>query len=260
MFLHIFIHPYKLPRMKTKSSPRPDAAPSSPRKSRRAADTPGTRQLLLEHGRKLVLETGLRGLSVRALAAGAGVNLGSFVYHFGTREQFISELVELWYQPIYAQIRQAVLEGEYPCSLLRLRAVLRQLIELMSLNAPFVRHLLADALAGEASAHAFLISLRERHPKLVLELMAKAQAEGSVVQELPVHLLLFVMSAVQAPVMIAGTLQGKQWVPLPAQFFLQLVQDPTASLRRLDWALLGICSADGRQQLENQRQSSDLIS
>ena len=36
---------------------------------------------------------GLRGLTVRELAAAAEVNLGSFVYHFGNRDAFIDELV-----------------------------------------------------------------------------------------------------------------------------------------------------------------------
>ena len=55
-----------------------------------------TRQLLLDQGLLLVASKGLRGLTVRELAARSGVNLGSFVYHFGQRERFIAELVERW--------------------------------------------------------------------------------------------------------------------------------------------------------------------
>ena len=52
-----------------------------------------TRQKLLDTGLAIATEKGLRGLTVRELAAAAEVNLGSFVYHFGNRDAFIDELV-----------------------------------------------------------------------------------------------------------------------------------------------------------------------
>ena len=61
-----------------------------------------TRQLLLEQGLRLCREKGLRGIKVRELAAAADVNLGSFVHHFGNRERFLDELVELWYAPVFS--------------------------------------------------------------------------------------------------------------------------------------------------------------
>jgi len=64
-----------------------------------------TRELLLQSGLVLVELKGLRGLTVRELAAHANVNLGSFVYHFRNRDSFLAELVEIWYQPMYQQLR-----------------------------------------------------------------------------------------------------------------------------------------------------------
>ncbi len=65
-----------------------------------------TRQKLLDTGLAIATEKGLRGLTVRELAAAAEVNLGSFVYHFGNRDAFIDELVELWYAPSMTSSRR----------------------------------------------------------------------------------------------------------------------------------------------------------
>ena len=51
-----------------------------------------TRQKLLDTGLAIATDKGLRGLTVRELAAAAEVNLGTFVYHFGNRDAFIDEL------------------------------------------------------------------------------------------------------------------------------------------------------------------------
>ena len=65
-----------------------------------------TRQKLLDTGLAIAADKGLRGLTVRELAAAAEVNLGTFVYHFGNRDAFIDELVELWYAPLYDELRR----------------------------------------------------------------------------------------------------------------------------------------------------------
>ena len=85
-----------------------------------------TRLLLLEQGLRLCREKGLRGIKVRELAAAAGVNLGSFVYHFGNRERFLDELVELWYAPMLATISQATQAQDHPSAFAHLQAVLEQ--------------------------------------------------------------------------------------------------------------------------------------
>ena len=53
-----------------------------------------TREHLLNTGAMIVGESGLRALTVRGLSLRAGTNTGSFVYHFGNREAFLTELLE----------------------------------------------------------------------------------------------------------------------------------------------------------------------
>ena len=64
-----------------------------------------TREHLLNTGAMIVGESGLRALTVRGLSLRAGTNTGSFVYHFGNREAFLTELLERWYEPLFTGIR-----------------------------------------------------------------------------------------------------------------------------------------------------------
>lgn len=200
-----------------------------------------TRQLLLEQGLRLCREKGLRGIKVRELAAAADVNLGSFVHHFGNRERFLDELVELWYAPVFSTISQAAHAQEHPSAFARLQATLEQIVTLVAENAELISHLLADALAGEPAAQRFALSLPGRHPKLLLELIAAAQAEGELPATEPHQLLLFIMSTLGGPLLLAsGPLQECHWLPPQAKPLITWMADPQAARQRLQWALQGI--------------------
>lgn len=71
--------------------------PRRPTKQR--SSPPDSRQKLLTCGRQIIERNGVRGLTVRGVATRAKVNLGTFVYHFGTREAFVAEVLESWYAP-----------------------------------------------------------------------------------------------------------------------------------------------------------------
>lgn len=212
--------------------------------------TANTRQLLLETGLSLAASKGLRGLTVREVASSAGVNLGSFVYHFGNREAFIQELVELWYAPVFAQLRQTAqggdavdpVAGKPPSAFVRLQAVLQQLLSLISQNAPFVRHMLMDAMAGEEAARRFLGELPNRHPKLILALLVQAQMEGSVAAGDPLQMMIFIMMGCGVPLLVASSLQG-DWLPPQILLIKSLMADPQAAQQRLQWALKGLAGS-----------------
>lgn len=66
---------------------------NSPRKSK-ASDDPGTRQRALDAAEHLFVTLGYEGTSLRAVAGRAGVNLGSIVYHFETKEGLFRALCQ----------------------------------------------------------------------------------------------------------------------------------------------------------------------
>jgi AcrR family transcriptional regulator len=55
------------------------------------ADT--TKQSLLNAAKRLVLERGYAGASVREITAASGTNLGAVNYHFGSREKLLNEAI-----------------------------------------------------------------------------------------------------------------------------------------------------------------------
>src|SRR5580658_4405594 len=99
-----------------------------------------TRDRLLASGHRAVIKHGLRGLTVREVAAGANANLGSFVYHFGTRDAFVEELIERWYGPLLARINEAVAEDGRPLG--RLRSAILQLVDFSVDNDVFMGRIL----------------------------------------------------------------------------------------------------------------------
>ena len=200
-----------------------------------------TRQKLLDTGLAIAADKGLRGLTVRELAAAAEVNLGTFVYHFGNRDAFIDELVELWYAPLYDELKTVAAKGTYPCALATFEATMEALIGLVARQRSFINHLFGDALAAQR----FLLSLPRRHPLLLIEQVRTAQAEGSLVAGHPLQLMIFIMGSVGLPLVIAGSGRQLGWLPPEAAPFLSQIDNPEAARQRLAWALRGLRRTEG---------------
>lgn len=198
-----------------------------------------TRQILLDTGRDIVREVGLRRLTVRGVSQRASVNPGSFVYHFGSREAFIDELIEGWYAPLFAKLLLETKTETDPVN--RVRSLVLQLVRFLEDNGAFVNHLFMDAMAGEAGARRFLASVPQRHPKLLLEALRHAQTQGLIVVGDPLHMLVFIMASVGLPmVLVHGVLGQMDKTDERSRRLVRLVLEPDAAEQRLDWALKGI--------------------
>jgi TetR/AcrR family transcriptional repressor of nem operon len=198
-----------------------------------------TRQLLLNTGMQIARESGLRKLTVRGLAARAGVNPGGFVYHFGSRDAFLSELIETWYQPLFAELQLSADSNNPP--ILRLRIMVLQLIDFCLEHRGFVTHLLQDAAAGEAAVGQFLQKLEQRHPLLLVQTIRAAQQAGQIVCRHPVQILMFLMAPIGGPLLLVEMASGlaglpEEWLALCASYANQREQ----IAERLDWALKGL--------------------
>jgi AcrR family transcriptional regulator len=214
----------------------PRQRPKSARTARDAAVAPtdtNTRDRLLNTGLRLARDRGLKALSVRAAAAAAEVNLGSFVYHFGTRDSFVYELVERWYAPLFADLQ---LSAAGPDSL---RAVVLQLARWVAANGHFLALLLRDAAAGEAGVQRFLATLDQRHIALLLGLIQQGQREGRLRTADPTLQLMFLMGSLVLPILMVQGLQDMGPKAFVAKL-QQLAADPQAIETRLDWALRGL--------------------
>ena len=194
---------------------------------------------MLACGRRIVARSGVRGLTVRGVALQAKVNLGTFVYHFGTRDDFIAELMESWYAPLYAQLLDVTVDESLP-PLQRLRRFMLRLAAFMADNRKFVRHLFLDAAGGEQQAIRFIRSMVGRHPLLGFRLVREAQAAGELRAGDPVKLGTVLFGATLFPTILLGLVMPDNLLAADIQPFLHDVFQPQAIEARLDLVLAGL--------------------
>jgi AcrR family transcriptional regulator len=198
-----------------------------------------TRQQLLEHGLSVVMEKGLRGLTVRGLCQQMGANPGTFVYHFGNRERFATEVLEHWYAPLLQQVQAGFEQGGAPIA--RLEAMLRQLLGYLSINGKMIAQMALDAAAGEAAAITFMKGLAPRHPRLMLQCIVEAQQSNALTRAAPEHQLMFLMSALGVPMVAQQLLGGNDVLPdMMRHALATFAIDPQYIEQRLQWALRGL--------------------
>lgn len=204
-----------------------------------------TRDRLLRAGMALARRGGLRAVTVRAVAAAAEANLGTFVYHFGSRDAFVTELIERWYAPLFRRLQLSADDG--PDALAALRRTVLQLIAWLIDNRRFVARLALDAAAGEPAVRRFLRGLDARHPALLHTLVLRAQQQGGLREGDAWHQLLFLMSTLALPLLMFHLAGAATDVPLLLRQLAAYTTDPVQVRTRLDWALRGLapCAASG---------------
>ena len=134
---------------------------------------------------------GCAPLTVRGLSLRAGTNTGSFVYHFGNREAFLTELLERWYEPLFTGIRTHA--NIHLPAFEKLEAILGDVMEFLLRHGQFIAQLVLDALAGEQAAIRFISGIHTRHPLVLLETIREAQQEGSVLMGDPMNILIYLV-------------------------------------------------------------------
>lgn len=194
---------------------------------------------MLVAGRSIIAAEGFGALTVRRLASEAGANLGTFVYHFKTRDAFVKELIEAWYAPVFSRITLAVDARGRPLERLR-RAVL-QLIDFGVDQEVFLARLLVAATAGEPAARRFVGSIAARHPRLLIKLIRAAQADRTLVRDNPLQILMFLAASVGLPRLLTTAWQGPPLFNAALSANLsRIARDRDRIVQRLDWALRGL--------------------
>ena len=196
-------------------------------------------RLLLAAGRELYPATGTAGLSVRKVVARANVNLGMFHYHFRTKDAFVRQVLQAAYEEMFANLELAA-SAKAPRT--ALRAALNVLGRFGRDNAPLLRRLVADALAGEPLAVEFLRSNMPRHIGVILGLVAAGQRQRVLRRMAPQQALAFLAGSVAAPIVVVGAIVERALVPGVTSDLAALVASDDAIAERVDCALAGIAS------------------
>lgn len=138
---------------------------------------------LLEAGIEEIKRVGVRGLSVRAVCARAGVNIRMLNYYFGTKDDFIRLLLTKTYEHFFHILKASVQEGGSPLE--RLERALRITVSFTVNNREITRSLWMDANAGEPLVQELVQQSFPSHSRLMFSLLYEAWKEGALRQDIP---------------------------------------------------------------------------
>jgi AcrR family transcriptional regulator len=156
---------------------------------------------LIDTARRMLPETGLTGLSVRAVARRARVNLGMFHYHFKSKKAFQRRVLQETYEDFFAVFSAAAGGPGRPRE--RLRRLLVAAARFARDNRVLFTLMLRELLNAQPEMAAFAKKNFPRHAAVVTRLMEECRREGSV-RDLPAPaLVVFAMPAMGLPNLVA---------------------------------------------------------
>lgn len=204
-------------------------------------DATNTEEALLTAGRAVILESGFSGLSLRRVAAKAGVNLGMFPYLFGTKDAFVRRVAQRMYDEFFRGFALDTGRDEPPLANLR-----RGLIRFGRFSRDHRRlalSLLMDAAGGHALGRKFILDNGPRHGRVLVGLIRACQRAGTLVRvPLPVAMM-HCMGAVAAPHLMLSAAESAG-LPLPLRLLKPWIErvalSDEAIARRVDLALAGL--------------------
>ena len=186
-------------------------------------------------------ELGCAALSIRRVAEAAGVNPAMVHYHFGSKDAFLRALLQQHYEEMFSALS---LTSQGTGDVMeRLAAALLGIARFVREHRPLVVRVWADAQDGEAVAVDFLRANAPRHLAVLMALVQDAVAQGSLPQQPFMTRFSFLMGAVVAPLLLVGGMQRINAIPAGLEGAVEAeVLSDTALMRRIEWALLALCS------------------
>ncbi|UOO83014.1 TetR/AcrR family transcriptional regulator [Uruburuella testudinis] len=190
------------------------------------------RAQLIAAGLKLYPQYGYAKLSVRLLAAEAGVSPGMFHHVFASKDAFVAEVLVHQYQRTFGRLTLSGADTED--AFLHLREILRQQVRCLRDNLDWVQRAFADSGEGVAVVRDFWHRhFQERHEQL-MALLNRCRALPVSEQ---VHRLAYLLGAVGAPMVIGTRMREMDVLPADLGAYMSEIIEDAAIDRRIDWAL-----------------------
>jgi AcrR family transcriptional regulator len=159
---------------------------------------------LLAAGSELFPVHGCAGITIRQVADAAGVNIGMFHYHFGSREAFLRALLQQAYEGMFSHLTLETGRQLEPVA--ALRSAFRVIGRFARENRRFIVRVMADALSGEVVARDFMRENMPRHLGLIRGLLAEGQRRGAIRAMAPQQALAFCVGAIGSPILLGGAI------------------------------------------------------
>jgi AcrR family transcriptional regulator len=145
------------------------------------ADEAGRRGQILRESARLFREKGFDGTSVRDIAAATGLQSGSWVYHFKTKQDILAAVMEEGLQQALERIEAIGHQRLAPRA--RFRALLRTHIDtLLGPGQDFIPVLLYEWRSLEAAARPRIVELQRRYEAVWDAVIAALQKSGEWAQ------------------------------------------------------------------------------
>jgi AcrR family transcriptional regulator len=166
-----------------------------------ARPSSGTDIKLKDAGRRLLLEKGITGLSVREACRLAGVNTGMFHYYFGSKEEFLQAVLKETYAEFMLNFKAGVSAAGTPREKLK-----KALVEVGRFALGMRKAMpmfFADMLHGKKEAFAFFSGNFTEHIRYMAALAEECRPSSAVKG----HSVPFMVAAL-VPVMVFPMLAG----------------------------------------------------
>ncbi|WP_342120759.1 TetR/AcrR family transcriptional regulator [Pseudoduganella sp. OTU4001] len=150
-----------------------------PRKRGRPAQgaSDSLKPLLIAVSARLFREKGFDNTTVRDIAAAAGVQAGSWFYHFKSKQDILQAVIEQGMQQALTRIEQIAAQQLAPREALR-AMVHAHLETLLSPGQDFVHVMLYEWRALDAEAQQRVVAAKDRYEALWDEVLRALQASG----------------------------------------------------------------------------------
>ena len=156
-------------------------------------------------GRRLLEAKGITGLGVREVCRLAGVNTGMFHYYFGSKDEFLHEVLKEMYAEFMQNFKAGVSAGGTPRERLK-----NALIEIgrfaLSIRAA-APMLLSDLLYGNKAAFAFVRENFTEHIAHMVALSLLCRPRSAVSKRSIPFMVVSMVPVMVFPVVISGLLE-----------------------------------------------------
>lgn len=206
-----------------------------------ARPSSGTDIKLKDAGKRLLLEKGITGLSVREACRLAGVNTGMFHYYFGSKEEFLQAVLKEMYAEFMAHFKAGVSAAGTPRE--RLKNALIEVGRFALGMRQIAPMLFADLAHGKKEAFSFLSSNFTEHVRHIAALAAQCRPSSPLGQH-SVHFLIVGMLPVMVFPMLMGAVLERNGVRSVGGLSLEKLREEVFSeegiAERAEIALRGI--------------------
>ena len=203
-----------------------------------------TDRLLLEAGKKLIPEMGISGLTVRAVAKKAGVNLGMFNYHFKTKDTFVERLLSDMYEDFFKSFKMESETGG-DCRE-RLKNAVLTLGRFVRARRRIIIMIIQEIIIGNRKIMEFAKANMTRHIMILLGLIKECQKKKYIAKMPLPSAASFFIAAIVGPNIVLAIVEQYARKGLATHLFAAAVEKMVLTdkelQRRVEIAFKGLAS------------------